>query len=171
MNRVSDVIRQSVAEAGFTEALTFALCSCSDVADKFGKTIESIPAVHISNPKTADFQIGRTTLLPGLLKTIANNRGTALPIQLFEVADVILKDSTKDTGSRNERRLCAVYYNQTPGFETIHGLLDRVMTLNQIPYDETRSKKLGYYLNNQCQGKITKKIHLKLNCLCFENTR
>ena len=91
------------------------------------------------------------------MKTIANNRGTALPIQLFEVADVILKDSTKDTGSRNERRLCAVYYNQTPGFETIHGLLDRVMTLNQIPYDETRSKKLGYYLNNQCQGKITKK--------------
>jgi phenylalanyl-tRNA synthetase beta subunit len=33
--------------------------------------------------------------LPGLLKTIANNQGTALPIQLFEVSDVILKDLTK----------------------------------------------------------------------------
>ncbi|CAF1000666.1 unnamed protein product [Adineta steineri] len=151
LNRVSDLIRHSVAEAGFIEALTFTLCSCADVAEKFGKTIESIPAVHIGNPKTQDFQIGRTTLLPGLLKTIANNQGTALPIQLFEVSDVILKDLTRETGSRNERRLCAVFYNKTPGFETIHGLLDRIMTLVKVSYNENKSGNQGYYLNNQCE--------------------
>ena len=75
--------------------MTFTLCSCSDVADKFGKDIKDIPAVHIANPKTLDFQIGRTSLLPGLLKTIASNQGTALPIQLFEVSDVVLKDTTR----------------------------------------------------------------------------
>jgi phenylalanyl-tRNA synthetase beta chain len=151
LNRVSDLIRHSVAEAGFIEALTFTLCSISDVAEKFGKDIKNIPAVHIANPKTQDFQIGRTSLLPGLLKTIANNQGTALPIQLFEVSDVVLKDSTKETGTRNERRLCAVYYNRTPGFETIHGLLDRIMTLVKIPYNEKKTNDLGYYLNNQCE--------------------
>ncbi len=57
MNRVSDLLRHSVAESGFTEALTFTLCSCPDVADKFGKNIENIPAVHIANPKTQDFQV------------------------------------------------------------------------------------------------------------------
>jgi phenylalanyl-tRNA synthetase beta chain len=40
------------------EALTFTLCSCSDVADKFGKDIKDIPAVHIANPKTQEFQVG-----------------------------------------------------------------------------------------------------------------
>ena len=39
------------------EALTFTLCSCSDVAEKFGKNIENIPAVHIANPKTQEFQV------------------------------------------------------------------------------------------------------------------
>ncbi|CAF1151673.1 unnamed protein product [Adineta steineri] len=151
LNRVSDLIRHSVAESGFTEALTFTLCSCADVAEKFGKNIENIPAVHIANPKTQDFQIGRTSLLPGLLKTIANNQGTALPIQLFEVSDVILKDSTREIGSRNERRLCAVYYNRSPGFEIIHGLLDRIMTLVKISYNDTKSNDIGYYLNNQCE--------------------
>ncbi|CAF1198514.1 unnamed protein product [Rotaria sordida] len=151
LNRVSDLLRHSVAESGFIEALTFTLCSCSDAAEKFGKNIENIPAVHIANPKTQDFQIGRTSLLPGLLKTIANNQGTALPIQLFEVSDVILKDSTRETGCRNERRLCAVFYNKTPGFETIHGLLDRVMTLVKVPYNENRTNNEGYYLNNQCE--------------------
>lgn len=114
-------------------------------------------------------QIGRTTLLPGLLKTIANNQGTALPIQLFEVSDVILKDSSagsifvfvfrqrkisnfSETGSRNERRLCAVYYNRTPHFEIIQGLLDRVMMLLKIPYNEQRSGDQGYYLNDKCEG-------------------
>jgi len=149
LNRVSDLVRHSVAESGFTEGLTFTLCSCPDVADKFGKNIKDIPAVHIANPKTLDFQIGRTSLLPGLLKTIQNNQGTALPIQLFEVSDVILKDPTRETGTRNERRLCAVYYNKTPSLETVHGLLDRVMTLLKVPYNENRSNDKGYYLNNQ----------------------
>ncbi|CAF1165981.1 unnamed protein product [Didymodactylos carnosus] len=145
INRITDLLRHSVAECGFTEALTFTLCSCPDVAEKFGKTTETIPAVHIANPKTLDFQIGRTSLLPGLLRTVACNRGTALPILLFEVADVILKDNSRDTGSRNERRLCAIYYNKTPGFETIHGLLDRVMQLLKVKYDTSKD---GYYLNS-----------------------
>lgn len=34
-----------------------------------------------------------------------------------------------DVGARNSRRFCAVYYNKSPGFEVIHGLLDRTMQL------------------------------------------
>jgi hypothetical protein len=35
-----------------------------------------------------------------------------LPIKLFEISDVILTDSSKDVGARNERRLVAVYCNR-----------------------------------------------------------
>jgi len=55
--------------------------------------------------------------------------------KVFEISDVVLKDPTKDVGARNERRLCAVNYNKTAGFETIHGLLDRVMQLLVSPYN------------------------------------
>lgn len=68
-------------------------CSRDDVAGKLGWKIEDIPAVHISNPKTLEFQVARTTLLPGLLKTLAANKNMPLPLQLFEISDVVLKDN------------------------------------------------------------------------------
>lgn len=37
-----------------------------------------------------------------------------------------------DVGARNSRRFCAVYYNKSPGFEVIHGLLDRTMQLLDV---------------------------------------
>nr|XP_020651144.1 phenylalanine--tRNA ligase beta subunit [Pogona vitticeps] len=80
LNKLTELLRQDLAAAGFTEALTFALV-CSP---------------HY----------------------------------------------TMDVGTRNHRHLCAVYYNKNPGFEVIHGLLDRVMQL----LDVLPSKKNGYYI-------------------------
>uniref|UniRef100_A0AAY4DER0 Phenylalanine--tRNA ligase beta subunit n=1 Tax=Denticeps clupeoides TaxID=299321 RepID=A0AAY4DER0_9TELE len=146
LNKLSELLRLELAAAGFTEALTFALCSQEDIADKLGKKISDSRAVHISNPKTAEFQVARTTLLPGLLKTLAANRKLPLPLKLFEISDVVLKDDTTGmcmyVGARNNRRLCAVFYNKIPGFEVIHGLLDRVMQL----LDVKPSRDQGYYI-------------------------
>ena len=132
LNKLSDQLRSGVCEAGFTEALTFALCSKEDIGSKLRRRIEDVPAVHISNPKTLEFQVARTTLLPGLLKTIAANKKMSLPLQVFEISDIVLKDDKQDVGAKNYRHLCAVYYGRTPGFEVIHGLLDRVMQLLQL---------------------------------------
>ncbi|XP_053565935.1 phenylalanine--tRNA ligase beta subunit [Bombina bombina] len=129
LNKLTELLRQDLAAAGFTEALTFALCSVEDIAEKLGVPVSSTNAVHIANPKTAEFQVARTTLLPGLLKTIAANRKMPLPLKLFEISDVVVKDASTDVGARNHRHLCAVYYNKNPGFEVIHGLLDRIMQL------------------------------------------
>ncbi|MBN3324601.1 SYFB ligase, partial [Atractosteus spatula] len=142
LNKLTELLRQDLAAAGFTEALTFALCSKEDIADKLGKDISVTKAVHIANPKTAEFQVARTTLLSGLLKTVAANRKMPLPLKLFEISDVVLKDDTRDVGARNNRRLCAVFYNKSPGFEVIHGLLDRIMQLLEVK----PGREEGYYI-------------------------
>ncbi|XP_062832643.1 phenylalanine--tRNA ligase beta subunit isoform X2 [Anolis carolinensis] len=142
LNKLTELLRQDLAAAGFTEALTFALCSQEDIANKLGIDISATKAVHIANPKTAEFQVARTTLLPGILKTVAANRKMPLPLKLFEISDIVVKDSTKDVGARNHRHLCAIYYNKNPGFEIIHGLLDRIMQL----LDVSPSKENGYYI-------------------------
>lgn len=146
INKLTDLLRHSVAEAGFTEALTFSLCSRDDVSTRLRKPLNNNEVVHIGNPKTLDFQVARTTLLSGLLKTVQSNRKMPLPLKLFEISDVVLKDQTKDVGAKNERRLCAVNYNKTPGFETIHGLLDRVMQLLEIPPASSKDSLDGYRL-------------------------
>ncbi|RVE64728.1 hypothetical protein OJAV_G00128650 [Oryzias javanicus] len=142
INKLTELLRQDLAAAGFTEALNFALCSQEDIADKLSKKISDTRAVHISNPKTAEFQVARTTLLPGLLKTVAANRKMPLPLKLFEISDVVLKDESKDVGARNSRRFCAVYYNKSPGFEVIHGLLDRTMQLLEVK----PAREQGYHI-------------------------
>nr|CAG4636889.1 EOG090X03QT [Ceriodaphnia reticulata]SVE72848.1 EOG090X03QT [Ceriodaphnia reticulata] len=144
LNKLSDQLRDQLAQAGFTETLTFSLCSKEDISEKLRKPLESVPAVHVSNPKTLEFQVARCTLLPGLLKTIAANRNMPLPLKLFEISDVVLKDSQKDVGARNCRNLCVVYYNKSPGFELVHGLLDRLMQLLEVPLDS--NGKAGYML-------------------------
>ena len=145
INKLTDQLREATAQAGFTEALTFSLCSRDDVATKMRKDITAIPAVHIANPKTLEFQVARTSLLPGLLKTVQANRKMPLPLRLFEISDVVLKDSGAEVGARNERHMSAVYYNRSPGFEIIHGLLDRMMQLLEVPPVQDKSAS-GYYL-------------------------
>ncbi|KAL3862124.1 hypothetical protein ACJMK2_008114 [Sinanodonta woodiana] len=143
LNKLTDKLRHDIAAAGFTEVLTFALCSREDVSTKLRTRLEDTRAVHIANPKTLEFQVARTTLLPGVMKTIHSNKNMPLPLQLFEISDIVHKDPETDTGACNERRICAVNYNKTSGFEIIHGLLDRIMQLLEVPrgYDNN-----GYYL-------------------------
>jgi phenylalanyl-tRNA synthetase beta chain len=57
LNKLTEQLREQIAQAGFTEALTFTLCSRDDVGEKMMKKIEDIPAVHVSNPKTLEFQV------------------------------------------------------------------------------------------------------------------
>lgn len=146
LNTLCDLLRQEIAQAGFTEVLTFALCSRDDVSEKLKKPLSSSKAVHIANPKTLEFQVARTTLIPGILKTIGCNKKMPLPMKLFEISDVVHSDDQKDVGARNHRRFCAANYNKTPGFEVIHGLLDRTMQLLEVPYTEDKTSAHGYYL-------------------------
>lgn len=74
-------------------------------------------AAAIANVKTQDFQIARTTLLPGLLKTVQSNKSLPLPLRVFEISDVVLKDAAVDVGAVNKRMLCAVYADTSSGFE------------------------------------------------------
>ncbi|XP_017084020.1 phenylalanine--tRNA ligase beta subunit [Drosophila eugracilis] len=145
LNKLTEQLREQVAQAGFTEALTFTLCSRDDIGRKLNKNIEDLPAVHIGNPKTLEFQVVRTTLLPGLLKTLVANRKMPLPLKLFEISDVVVADKNTEVGARNERRVCAVNCNKTAGFEVVHGLLDRVMQLLSVPW-KTANMTKGYYL-------------------------
>lgn len=46
-----------MAQCGYTEALTFTLCSKEDVSVKLGKKLETTSACIIANPKTTEFQV------------------------------------------------------------------------------------------------------------------
>ncbi|CAM9217304.1 unnamed protein product [Hapterophycus canaliculatus] len=139
LNNFGDLLREEISRAGYTEMLTHGLCSREENFKML--RCEEGPCVSLSNPKHVEYEVVRTSLLPGALKTAQFNR--AMPVKdgvrLFEISDVVLRDDSCDTGARNCRRLVATYMGPTAGFEIIHGLVDRIMSLVQVAASEEYS--------------------------------
>ncbi|KAG2116057.1 uncharacterized protein F5147DRAFT_743535 [Suillus discolor] len=128
ISKLADVIRREWAMAGWVEA--------AHTEENFSFMNRPDPgslAVKIANPKTLEFQVVRTSLLPGLLKTIRENRSHALPVRVFELSDVVFKDTSRERQARNERHAGAVWCSRSAGFEVVHGLLDRAMKMLEVP--------------------------------------
>ena len=105
-------------------------------------------AVKLENPKTIEYQVVRTTLLPGILKTIKENRKHSLPIKVFECGDIVLKDDKLERGAFNQRNWAAVYAGKTSGFEMVQGLLGKIMQTMRTPWLEKpqEDKRRGYWI-------------------------
>lgn len=65
LNQLTELLRLECAMAGFTEILTWALCSHAENFGHLQHQDDGASAVSISNPATAEFEVCRTSLLPG----------------------------------------------------------------------------------------------------------
>ncbi|PPQ99058.1 hypothetical protein CVT24_003618 [Panaeolus cyanescens] len=148
ISKLSDIIRAEWAFAGWVEVLPLILCSHEENFEWLNHEDDGKTAVKIANPKTLEFQVVRTSLVPGLLKTIRENRSHPLPIKVFETSDVVFKDTTRERQARNERHAAAVWCNKTAGFEIVHGMLDRAMKMLDVPRIGSVDSKAetGYYI-------------------------
>lgn len=128
--------------------LTKFQCSHEENFDWLNQKDDGKTAVRIANPKTFEFQVVRTTIIPGLLKTVRENRSHPLPLSIFEVGDIVVKDPTRERQTRNVRHASAVWCNKTAGFEVVHGLLDRAMKMLEVPRirSDDADAATGYYL-------------------------
>jgi phenylalanyl-tRNA synthetase beta chain len=134
INQLTDLLRHELAYAGYSECLTMALCERADLYGRLRRADDG-RAVVLGNPKTKDFEVARTTLLPGLLKSLASNVSESFKagVRLFEISDVMHLDSSTDTGARNERKLAALFSGTSAGFEVIHGLVNHIFKLLEVP--------------------------------------
>jgi phenylalanyl-tRNA synthetase beta chain len=135
INQFSDLLRIEIANAGFSEMLTHGLCSTAENFTNLRREIA--PAVSLSNPANIEYEVIRTSLIPGALKTLAFNESLSHKngIKLFEISDVVLPIQN-EIGAKNERHLVALVSSLTSEFATIHGLVDRILNAVQIPPEE-----------------------------------
>lgn len=128
LNHMTDLVRrEAFAQHGYTEVLTWVTVSHGENFDLLRRQDDGMTAVKIGNPKTVEFQECRTSLIPGLLKTLRENRKAKVPLRLFEVGDVVLKDPAAEVLASNRRKMAAIYCAMSAGFEVLQGLLDQVM--------------------------------------------
>ncbi|KAJ2455214.1 phenylalanine--tRNA ligase subunit beta [Coemansia sp. RSA 2336] len=145
INKLTDIVRREMAMASWTEVLTLSLCAHDDIFKFLRREDKGDEVVVLSNPETQENQICRSLLLPGLLKTVRENKRYPVPIKVFEVSDVVNKDSSTVRGVRNRRHACALYASDEARFEIIQGLLDTVMESLGFAHCNKQSDR-GYYL-------------------------
>ncbi|KAI4960801.1 hypothetical protein J4E86_002426 [Alternaria arbusti] len=148
INKLGDIVRIESASSGWTEVMPLILCSHEENFEWLNRKDDGKTAVKLANPKTAEYQLVRTSLLPGLLKTINSNKHHSVPMKIFEVSDIGLVDLEQERKSRNERHFAAAFMGKTSGFEQVHGLLDRLMLMLRSAF-LTREDGLK---NEQLQG-------------------
>ncbi|KAM9935855.1 hypothetical protein OXX80_004578 [Metschnikowia pulcherrima] len=148
INKVGDIFRIASAQAGYLEVLPLTLCSHDENFKFLRQLDDNKQAVKLENPKTIEYQVVRTTLLPGILKTIKENRKHSLPIKVFECGDIVLKNPELERGAFNQRNWSAIYAGKTSGFEYVQGLLGKVMQTLRTPWIENpaEDKKRGYWI-------------------------
>ena len=165
VNNLTDSLRNEISRAGYIELLTHGLCSTDENFSFLNHPDDGKSAVILSNPATIEFEVVRTTLIPGVLKTVQNNKSMSMKdgLKLFEISDVVILDPTTDVGARNERHLCAIYTGHTDGFEVIHGLIDRVMQLLGISCVlEAPEKSANVYEIVPTTGSVTQPMSARI---------
>ncbi|XP_007036912.2 PREDICTED: phenylalanine--tRNA ligase beta subunit, cytoplasmic [Theobroma cacao] len=145
LNQLSDLVRYEIAMNGFSEVLTWILCSKKENFEMLNRKDDKSTAAIIGNPRSSDFEVVRTSLMPGMLKTVGHNKDHPKPIKIFEVGDVVLLDEKKDVGASNRRLLAALYCGANSGFELIHSLVDRIMEVIGTPFVQV-GDNTGYYI-------------------------
>ena len=149
----SNKIRRIMIGAGYLEVLNFILSNSERQYDYMNIKFEESNQVEILNPVSKEYNTTRTLILPKLLETLLNNRSEEKPIRIFEVGDIILLDTSEETGAKREVHLSAVAYHENANFTEIRSLSDFIMTSLGCYSDyEIKPEENPTYISGRCGG-------------------
>ena len=140
-NKLADLFRNEMSMGGYVEFVTMALLSHKDMFTNLLKDERDDKTVKILYSKTKEFEYIRSSLIPGILKSIEGNKANQLPFKIFEISDVVLIDKENETGASNRRKLCFAYANTTSAMEVIQGMVDLLMKKIGLIFNDEKTDK------------------------------
>ena len=155
-NKLADLFRDEMAMGGYVEFLTMALLSHKDMFTNLLSEKRDDKTVQILYSKSKEFEYIRSSLIPGILKSIEGNKANQLPFKIFEISDVVEINQETEVGAVNRRKLCFAYTNTVSAMEIVQGMVDLLM------------KKIGLGFNSK---NVEKKYYIKKseNKIFFED--
>ncbi|BCU66586.1 phenylalanine--tRNA ligase subunit beta [Sulfolobales archaeon HS-7] len=116
--RVINTIRELVIGAGFLEVFSYVLTS--------SRTLHGDYAL-ISNPISELYDAVRNSLIPSILDVMSSNQSSTFPVKVFEVGDVVIKDSISDTGYSNVTRIAMGIMDSEISYELIQSPVSAIL--------------------------------------------
>jgi phenylalanyl-tRNA synthetase beta chain len=120
-------VRKIMIGLGFQEVVNFIL---SNQEKSFTFTRRKWnDGVTIKNPVSKEYDTVRQDLLSGLLQTLQDNKHEAIPIDIFEVGDVIILDENEETGAKRDVHVACVAYDKAAEYTQARAVLDTFMAM------------------------------------------
>ena len=144
-------LRTIMIGLGFQEVTTFTI---SNENDEFRKL--SLPVgkkVDILNPIGEEYSSLRVSLLPSLLKLLAENKHHPLPQRIFEIGIIV------DEDFKNKRHLSAVEISAKAGFTNCKSIIEAVIRNIGIKY-ELAEKDHPAFISGRCASVIYREEEL-----------
>lgn len=117
-------VRTTLLGLGYTETMSLML---TNVEDLYERTRSADPgdSVVTDNPASQEQSIVRTRLAPGLLRLLADNKGSGITRRLFEADDVIrlVPDEAEPV---EKLHVAAALQDRSAGFADIRGTADAI---------------------------------------------
>jgi phenylalanyl-tRNA synthetase beta chain len=136
-----DGIRNIMIGLGFNEVSTFTLSNERDEFEKMG-LIEG-KRVEIKNPIGEEYSCLRVSLIPSILKILAENRHHSLPQQIFELGIIV------DGTFKNKYNLAAVKMDAKANFSQCKSIVEAVMRDIGKIYN-IKEKEHPAFVNGRC---------------------
>ena len=144
-NKLSDMFRNEMAMGGYVEFLTMSLLSEKDLyTNMLKKPDDKSAKIFYSSCK--EFEYMRSSLIPGILKSIEANKANQLPYKIFEISDVVKTDPNTEVGAVNNRELCFAYTNNVSSMEIVQGMVDLLMKKIGLVFMEEKDVKKRYVI-------------------------
>jgi phenylalanyl-tRNA synthetase beta chain len=118
----SEDLSEIMIGLGFQEILSYILTNKDNLFRKMKAPDRR--TVEIENPISTNWCVFRTWLLPSLMEFLSRNRHIDFPQKIFETGDCVVPDNTKETRTRDIKKIAAAISDNRAGYENISSVLD-----------------------------------------------
>lgn len=128
----TNAVAEIAVGLGLQEILSYTLANKESIFKKMNVSDQDV--AEVENPVSVNWSVFRNWLLPGMLEFLASNQHVEYPQKIFEIGDVVLLDKTKETKTRDVRKLACAMSDTRVSYEEISALLDSLLKSLGVKY-------------------------------------
>ncbi|MEM4414633.1 MAG: phenylalanine--tRNA ligase subunit beta [Candidatus Caldarchaeum sp.] len=140
-------VAETMLGLGFTEVHNLMLTNEQTHYQMSG--LDEIEHVTLANPATREYTMVRTSLIPSLLTTLANNTDNLYPQRIFELGDIIQLEPAAPEKTVRMKRLAAATAYAEAGYSEAKSVLDELLKLLQLK-PEYIPATMGTFIEGRC---------------------
>lgn len=158
IHRLANTSRQILTGLGFTEVMNFTLTNKNSHYTKM--RTQHKETIKLANPVSIEYTILRQSLMPSLMKNLADNKHESFPQRLFEVSDVGRINRIKETRCDRRLHVAAVSSHSNASFTEIKSHVEAFLANLGLKRWEIKQARHSSFLEGRTAAVYVKRKQL-----------